>query len=617
LPVYALMSRIISVKRAFTIAGIALSLIFWPALAQPVKPLGQTVQVVAATKLQCIAFAKSCDELKQSISRLQPNNAQSVKQSRAALINCRKQYKAIEFFLEFYFSESARDFNAPAKFEAEEPEDDYREPHGLQQIENLLFDDDVFAQKLQLIQLSADMHSAAEALPDLFNRFTTSNAQLMLCLQLELVRVMTLGITGFDAPLLKSGITESYHALVAVQGALKPFLTRQPSTGLSSKLGATLAYLKAHPDFDTFNRMRFLTVYAMPLQQQLLQYIKLLKLDIRRNGIFNPGAKNVFSPDALNPDVFLDFPAKKTQLAALGKQLFFDKRLSGPATRSCASCHKPEKYFTDGLTKSIAVDGHQQVLRNAPTLLYAGYQYAHFWDGRAGSLVEQVREVLNSKHEMAATDSLILARLWHDKKYIALFKAAFPSGDYQQVSIYGIAEGLAAYILALAPRTSAFDSYMAGNKFALNKREIKGFNLFMGKAQCGTCHFAPLFNGLIPPIYQRTEMEIIGVPKTENQMLVQADDDEGSFRQMPQQYNRGAFKTPTVRNSAKTGPYMHNGAFSTLDKVMDFYNAGGGNGWGLHNSQQTLSADSLKLSKTEIKQVISFLNSLTDKPTAK
>ena len=135
-----------------------------------------------------------------------------------------------------------------------------------------------------------------------------------------------------------------------------------------------------------------------------------------------------------------------------------------------------------------------------------------------------------------------------------------------------------------------------------------------GKGQCGTCHFAPLFNGLIPPFYETSELEIIGVPKTDDPKNVLTDEDEGSYRLLPVNYNKGAFKTPTVRNVAKTGPYMHNGSFHTLNTVLDFYNAGGGNGWGLTNSEQTLPSDSLKLSDKEKKAIISFLNSVTDKP---
>jgi cytochrome c peroxidase len=590
------------------------NLICLHALAIPVSQHVVNTEVIAGIKLKCAVFAKSCDHLRDKISLLERGKPASIRDARVALFNCRKNYKAIEFFLEYYFKSSAHDFNSAPKFESEEPEDDYLPPVGLQQIEALLFNADVAAQKDELLRLAVSMGHSAQNLPLLFVGFHTSDAQLLRSLQVNLVRIITLGITGYDAPLLKSGITEAYTALMAIQTALQPFLKQQPSAALNRQLAATLLYLKMHPGFDKFNRMLFLTGYAMRLQQQLALYIRQSKLEIKETGFFNAQAKNIFSPDALNADIFLDFPAQKKQQIALGKQLFFDKRLSGPATRSCATCHQPERYFTDGLAKSITLDGKSQVVRNVPTLLYAGFQHTQFWDSRAKSPVEQVREVLKNKHEMDATDSVILARLAQDKKYAGLFKAAFPAGIYQQVTMYGIAEGLTAYILSLSPRNSRFDRYMAGDRSALTKGQVNGFNLFMGKAQCATCHFAPLFNGLVPPFYDRSELEIIGVPKTDNRKNVLADEDEGSYQQMPVKYNRGAFKTPTVRNVAKTGPYMHNGSFHTLNNVMDFYNAGGGNGWGLNNSEQTLPSDSLKLNQNEVKAIVSFLSSVTDKP---
>jgi len=606
-------NKVGGVRCSLVFACIFSGLLLHPAQAMPVKPI-IAEQIIAQTRLKCIGFAQSCDELNNAISTLERGNKINIQNARAALLHCRANYKSIEFFLEYYFKNSAHDYNGPPKFEADEPEEDYREPIGLQPIEALLFNANVAAQKDKLLQLAGTLSRQAHILPGMLVGFHTSDAQLLRSLQVELVRIMTLGITGYDAPLLKSGIKESYSALVAIQESFEPFFIQRPAAKLKSEITAALQYLKAHPDFNSFNRMRFLTAYAMPLQQQLALYIQQCKLDLKAGGLFNARAKNIFSPDALNADIFLDFPARKKQLVALGRQLFFDKRLSGPLTRSCATCHQPERYFTDGLPQSITIDGHSHALRNAPTLLYAGFQYSQFWDARAKSMVEQVTEVLGNKQEMAANDSVVLARLGRDKKYAGLFKAAFPMKIYQRASMYGIAEGLTAYVLSLSPRNSAFDNYMAGNKAALTTRQIRGFNLFMGKAQCGSCHFAPLFNGLIPPFYESSELEIIGVPKTDDPKNVQADEDEGSYHLLPVNYNKGAFKTPTVRNVAKTGPYMHNGAFHTLNTVLDFYNAGGGNGWGLTNSEQTLPSDSLKLSDKEKKAIISFLNSVTDKP---
>jgi len=601
-------------KWILVIITLAFSPLFSLAVPSQAKNDACAEQVVTNVRLKTVAFTRSCDQLSEKINQLKSNDQAGIKDARLALLKCREKYKSIEFFLDYYFKASAHDFNSPPKFSAEEPEDDYLPPVGFQQIEVLLFNKNVFAQKADLQQLSSSMTKSALNLPLLLTGFQTSDAQILRCLQVSLIRIMTLGITGYDAPLLKSGVTEAHISLDAIKTSLQPFFKQQPALKMEMLLTAGLSYLKTHPGFDYFDRMQFLKLYAMPLQQQLAQYIKQAKLNLNDKGILNIGAKNIFSPEALNGDIFLDFREKKPQLITLGKLLFFDKRLSGTVTRSCATCHQPERYFTDGLAKSATINGGGHVLRNAPTLLYAGFQYSHFWDARAKSLVEQVREVLLNRDEMAGNDSVILSRLSHDQKYITLFKAAFPDGDYQKISMYGIAEGLTAYVLSLSPRNSPFDKYMTGDKFALTRQQIHGFNLFMGKAQCGTCHFAPLFNGLIPPYYESTELEIIGVPKTDDRKHLSADDDEGSYRLNPVKYNRGAFKTPTVRNVAKTGPYMHNGSFHNLNTVMDFYNAGGGNGWGLNNPEQTLPSDSLKLNKGEINAIIGFLNSLTDKP---
>lgn len=598
------------------ITGILAVLLLLPTLALPVKTPSCTDKVIGDVKVKCTIFAQSCAQLQAAINGINHND-NSVKNARRALLNCRRSYKSIAWFLEYYFKTSASQFNAPPKFEAEEPEEDYRDPVGLQVIESVLFSKDVGVQRNKLQQLAALVVEAARALPGLFNNFHTSDAQLMRAIQVSLIRISTLDITGYDAPLLKSSIAEAEVSLQALKDALVPYLQQQASVKVSNLLSAGITYLGKHPDFNSFNRMQFLTVYAMPLQQQLNRYIAGAGLEVNNNGLLNLRAKNIYNPNALNSKIFLDFPDKNPQLVALGRRLFFDKRLSGPATRSCATCHQPERYFTDGLPQSTTISGQGHVLRNAPTLLYSGFQYSQFWDARAKSMVEQVMEVLHNPQEMGADDDLIVSRLQDNKSYAALFKSAFPMPIYQRATMYGIAEGLSAYVLSLSPRNSAFDRYMAGDKSALTSNQIRGFNLFMGKGQCGTCHFAPLFNGLVPPFYETSEMEIIGVPQTDNPKKVRADTDEGAYRLMQASYNRGAFKTPTVRNVAKTGPYMHNGSFHTLNTLMDFYNAGGGNGWGLNNSEQTLPSDSLKLTKAEVKAIISFMNGLTDKPIHK
>ena len=147
-----------------------------------------------------------------------------------------------------------------------------------------------------------------------------------------------------------------------------------------------------------------------------------------------------------------------------------------------------------------------------------------------------------------------------------------------------------------------------------NKKDIdvdakKGFNLFMSKAQCGTCHFVPQFNGVKPP-YVGSEFEVLGVPADTGYHSLSTDVGRFAVNAAPEMLN--AFRTGTVRNAAHTKPYMHNGVFTTLEQVIDFYDAGGGAGKGLKVSNQTLRSDSLKLFPSEKKSLIQFIVSLTE-----
>jgi cytochrome c peroxidase len=134
----------------------------------------------------------------------------------------------------------------------------------------------------------------------------------------------------------------------------------------------------------------------------------------------------------------------------------------------------------------------------------------------------------------------------------------------------------------------------------------------MGKAQCGTCHFAPVFNGSIPPFFNRSEYEVLGVPSLTTSVKKFEDPDLGRYELYPVATYKRAFKTPTVRNAARTGPYMHNGCFKSLEEVIDFYNKGGGAGIGLASKEQTLPEKKLHLTKEEISEIVAFIGSLTD-----
>jgi cytochrome c peroxidase len=151
-----------------------------------------------------------------------------------------------------------------------------------------------------------------------------------------------------------------------------------------------------------------------------------------------------------------------------------------------------------------------------------------------------------------------------------------------------------------------------GDGAAISEAARRGFTVFMGKGRCGTCHFAPLFNGVQPPTYLTSDPEIIGVPERVTLHNATIDPDQGRAIIDNVNSHQFAFKVPTVRNAAVSAPYMHNGAFVTLDDVVDFYDAGGGVGIGIDLPYQTLFDQPLHLAASEKADLIAFLRALTD-----
>lgn len=296
------------------------------------------------------------------------------------------------------------------------------------------------------------------------------------------------------------------------------------------------------------------------------------------------------------------------------KKLFNDKIQSSTNTRSCASCHIPEKGFTDGLAKPYDIHDNSIVLdRNTPTLLYSGLQKNQFWDSRTDILENQLGEVVHSKAEMDGSLLESVKKLLTDSIYLAQFKAAYPN-EKDAINTFNIANAMSVYIRSLQSFSNPVDNYLTGESKQLPANVKRGFNLFAGKAKCATCHFIPIYNGLLPPFFNDSESEILGVAQS-GVVIKKAklDEDKGKYLFTGAAIDLYSFKTPTLRNIALTGPYMHNGAYQTLAQVMNFYNNGGGAGLQINLTNQTLPTDKLGLTKQEINDVISFMNALTDK----
>lgn len=564
-----------------------------------------------------IELKQSTKELQTAIRNLKEGDTTTVLSARKALLKSRKSYKRMEYFMEYFFQFPVNMFNKAPVYEIEEPYMEYQSPIGFQVVEDLLFEDNVFEHKTALQEQVNALQSTASDIPATMYQFHCNEAQLFQSMNEELIRIMSLGITGYDAPLMKSGVEESGIALQSISLILQENIKKHQknqhgSDALMLFKAASLKMIQCS-DFDNFDRLQLITDYLLPAQQNLLIYFTDLYPEIGKDAVFNYKASHLYSPDALRKDMFDKAAAGDTSIAivSLGKRLFFEKKLSGNNRKSCATCHKPEKYFTDGLPKSQNFNENGNTVRNAPGLLYSAYQHGQFLDARDSSFEKQVYSVLQNPDEM----HMLLADLpqkLSDKEYRKLFAVAFRTKKKKAINMQHVARALAAYERSLTPFNSAFDKYIAGDKTAMNPAQIRGYNLFMGKAQCGSCHFAPIFNGSLPPLYNRTELEVLGTPSNGNNTKPLADNDSGRYDVFKIDFYKFAFKTPTVRNSSETGPYMHNGSFKTLDDLIEFYNQGGGNGIGLHIETQTLSDRKLNLSKQEITDIKAFLESLKD-----
>ncbi|MDT3400992.1 cytochrome c peroxidase [Mucilaginibacter terrae] len=557
-------------------------------------------------------FSASASELYEAVKAIDENSS-TIVNAKEHLKACRFRYKALSYFTCYFFPSETNGFNAAAKMEVEEPELELVEPMGLQQIEALLFDADVLSHKTELVAQTEALYTSAKGMPALLYQFKANDRQVLESVRIELIRMGALYITGYDAPLLKTGITETLISTDKINEVLLPYLQHGRNTGdiLKKQLNASIHYLSSHQDFNSFNRMEYLVKFLLPMQEQLGMFIKQQNLELNTSAYLNYQSRNMFDRRFLK--AFNSVPGlQEQQLASLGKKLFFDMALSGNMKVSCATCHQPGKYFTDGIIKSPALIKDSILKRNTPTLLYAGRQHSQFWDGRSISVVDQVKDVVFNPLEMGSVMGQVVKRVKQNRTYRQSFRSLFPGKNSDRQLLDGIAVSIAAYIAKLEPMDSPFDKYINGNRTAMTTAQIKGFNLFMGKAQCATCHFVPYFNSLTPPFYDHSEMEILGTPGNDDLTHPVNDKDLGRFNLYQIRYYQQAFKTPTIRNAAKTAPYMHNGAFKTLQNVIDFYIKGGGKGIGLKTREQTLSSEPLNLTREESDQIIQFINSLTD-----
>jgi parallel beta-helix repeat protein len=283
--------------------------------------------------------------------------------------------------------------------------------------------------------------------------------------------------------------------------------------------------------------------------------------------------------------------ALTAEKADLGRLLFFDPVLSANDDIACATCHQPDRGFSDGQALATGANG-VELDRNAPTLWNVGYAQSLFWDGREDSLEAQILVPLTHPNEMGVDDTVALvAELQAIPEYAALFENAFGGGE-TTVSLEHLQQALAAFERTLISNNSPFDQYAVGEFDALTPAQRRGLALFRSAAtRCFECHATPTF--------ATNTFRVVGVQ----------DDDPGRGG-ISGDAPEGAFKVPTLRNIALSAPYMHNGAFATLEEVIEFYAQGGGRAHGAQDVDNFVIG--FELTDQEKADLIAFLYALSD-----
>ncbi len=574
------------------------------------------------------AFKEEQASLENAITRSALQSEEDLQQIRKRIAAARLKLKNLDIWLRYFEPNAYRLINGPLPVEWEtEVFEKFEPPHrregaGLT-VAELYMDEKGFVKDtlINLIKKSRAAIRTFEA--DSITSQLNDYSHFFLANRLFLLNLAAIYTTGFECPDKSHVIPELLSMLEGTEKIYDQFNQSFPATPLEKEyLGLyekMILFVKEQPtDFSRFDHFRFIRDYVNPLFAINQHYINAYNvrsinnndytLNNRDNSIFD---KSLYTPQSSKGIYSLiDDPKTLNEISHIGKLLFYDPILSANNMRSCASCHKPTQYFTDtGLTTPFQFDQKHHLPRNAPTLINVVYNHLIMLDGKHFSLVAQGKDVMTNPIEMNGTEKEIIRKLMTCKEYKeALKKFSKLTPEEKEIGLSHVISAISFYYGSYSRFKAPFDDAINGK--AMVAEEVQnGFNLFMSKGKCATCHFVPIFNGVKPP-YVGSEFEVIGTPQ--DTTFKEISEDKGRWLINPAPETLHAFRTGSIRNSSFTKPYMHNGVFKSLDEVIDFYDAGGGRGKKMSVDNQTLEGDSLKLSPKEKKELLSFLAALNE-----
>lgn len=451
----------------------------------------------------------------------------------------RKHYKKVEFFIEYCSPREAKSFiNGPLVPKSDlELSNEVIPPQGFQRIEELLFTDD----SLDSAAIHAEFRLLFSRLMDLYDYYKhieINNGQLLEMCQIQLYRIVSLNLSGYDATISQTNVTESYWCMEGLEQVIQQFgqsyVPGHPElkpvyTAVLKQLSRSKKFLHQHTDYNTFNRLDFIVNYITPLNAAIIHFHESARFPwSNRIQAINLKKEFLFGKKSLNAQYFSMYYDDTVNIglqAQLGKILFFDPILSGNNKSSCASCHTTSKAFTDGYVKGLDFEKQNVLPRNTPTLLNVIYQKAFFYDGRAYQLEQQIFDVVHNKTEMRSSFTDVIAKLKKDTHYCLLFRKAFQGTPDSVITPYSIQKAIMEYEKTLVSLNSRFDQYLHGDKKKLTAGRSMGL-IYLREKHCAEAvisfHYSMALFLPFTTIRNMKSLVSLLIPVTSSWMLIRA-----------------------------------------------------------------------------------------------